>query len=319
MKATVRWALFFAALLGLGPALWLLTHGLRAADGVSPTSPGLAGAAGLAIGVVVVVLLGGMGMLVARLTSLRWGVFVAGVAAAWAAAGVGGGGGGSSGGGGGALADVLRTAPASALGSLAVEGFVLGAVLVVGVIGMHWAAGRRPGGDHDPARAGWRGGDHAHRAHAHHRDETWAARVGLADLATSVAVAVAAGFIVPALVAQSGLKGQTVAGALLAGLLAATAGSFLSRRWGHSPIGPAVGLAIVAGAAPLVASLMVPAGSLVRLANDGSILAAAKALPLDWVAGALLGIPLGLAWGQSLAGTKISHGSSPRPASAPST
>lgn len=293
MKATIRWALFFAALLALGPALYLLTSALRGADGVSPTSPGPAGTGGILRGVIVVVVLAGAGMGVARLTTLRWGMFVAGVAGAWAAAGVA------------SLAEVVRTSPQPPMNALALEGFLLGGLMALGVWGMHWAASRRPGAEHDAALVGWRGaGDHATYARSH---EGWVARVGLVDLVVCVLVAVAAGMIVPALAAQTGLKGQVVAAAVLSGLAAATIGTFASRRWGFSPLGTAAGIAVVAGLAPLVAGMMTQSGALVKMANAGSLLPAARALPLDWIAGMLVGIPLGLAWGQSLSGTKLTH------------
>lgn len=203
---------------------------------------------------------------------------------------------------------------------------MLAGLAVVGVWGMHWAAGRRAGwpgggaGERDAARDGWPGREADPAIRYGRGDESWPARVGLAELLIVVAVAVAAGLVVPSLMIGAGLKGQAIASAIAAGIAAATLGVFASRRWGFRPLGAAAGLALVAGAAPLVAVMMAPqggsAGGLVRLANEGGLLAAARVVPMDWIAGMLIGIPLGLAWGQSLSGAKLTHGTAAQ-ASAP--
>jgi len=61
------------------------------------------------------------------------------------------------------------------------------------------------------------------------------------------------------------------------------------------------GLMVVAVAGPVIATF-VHAGTLgpTRAAVSGKLFALARPMPLDWIAGAFVGIPLGLWWAGSL-------------------
>jgi hypothetical protein len=277
-RATFRWLLFFGGLLVVGPLAWLCTSRGLAFDAVTPATPILSGSGpvvGLLLGVIALALAGGYGAAVAWYTTPRWGLFNAGVVAVWAAAGTG------------RIDDLIRVhnpgTGMAPLGALAVEGAVLGAVAVGVGLGLHLIALRRRQIPTITDR----------------REEHAAREAG--EFALIAAVGVIMAGVVSFVVIQNTLKGQTIAAGALAGLLAATLGTFISERWGRAGLAYIAGFALVAFLAPLVAVFVERGGTaLIRSANGVNLFAPARALPLDWIAGGLLGIPLGLAWGQSL-------------------
>jgi hypothetical protein len=103
------------------------------------------------------------------------------------------------------------------------------------------------------------------------------------------------------LAALTPMRGQTlmavVLGGMAAGLCAQLAAS--SFRVMLSPLAPLLGVAIVALVGPISAGVLHGAGFLPAL-FDGTLWPLARPLSLEWGAGALLGIPLGLAWGGSV-------------------
>lgn len=280
-RATFRWLLFFGGLLVVGPMAWLCTSRSVAFDAVTPATPILSGSgpvAGLLLGVLALGLAGGYGAAVAWVTTARWGLFNAGVVAVWAAAGTG------------RIDELIRVhnpgTGMAPLGALAVEGAVLGMVTVGLGLGLHLIALRR----------------RQLPTIADRRLEHPARDAGQFALIAGVGLIVAG--VVSLVVIQNTLKGQTIAAGALAGLLAATLGTFIGDRWGRAALPSIVGLALVAFLAPLVAMFVERGGTaLIRSANGVQLFAPARALPLDWIAGSLLGIPLGLAWGQSLHAT----------------
>jgi len=116
----------------------------------------------------------------------------------------------------------------------------------------------------------------------------------LALAAAAVGAAIGAWFVGAEMV-----KGQMFAAAVVAGLLAAVAGRLSSQS--ISPVWFFGGLMVVAVAGPVIATF-VHAGTLgpTRAAVSGKLFALARPMPLDWIAGAFVGIPLGLWWAGSL-------------------
>lgn len=279
LRSVVRYSIFFAALLILGPLAWWLTGTLRGPDGATHTSPlvSTAGALGLAraAAAIAVAFAGG---LVARLfVSPRWAMFTAGGVLAWAAWGAG------------PIDGLLRTArDGSPLPRLAAEGavYTLLAILMSLVL-----ARPKPDGEHTPVSPG--------------------SRLPLAGI--GIALGAAAGALCAWVCAQSTMKGQVLAAATLGGLAAAIAAHVLNPRVPAWSVVAGVVLLGVIG--PLVVIATGPAGAqLVLQANAVGIFPAARPLPIDWLAGAFLGVPLGHAWGASMSETRVTPASPARAA-----
>lgn len=100
------------------------------------------------------------------------------------------------------------------------------------------------------------------------------------------------------LVARDPMKGQAVAGAAIAGLV----GAMVARM--SSPRTPALlyvaGIAALAAASPILASLLSGSQGAVVAARSNHLFRAGNILPLDWLAGAFIGIPIGLSWAASM-------------------
>ncbi len=281
--AAVRWTLFLVGLLALGPAAGWLTGRLRGADGFSSVEPILAasgGAVGMALAVGGIVLSIGFGALVARLTSTRWGYFCAGGVLAWVAAGTG------------RIDEILRVNPDRAqFGLIALEAAIFGVIAVGGafLIGLAGRQGQRL--DSVP---------HGHRE-ARHDPAGDELGMMLTRAGVSVAACVVCGVLVSYVAAVSTLKGQTIASALIASALVGVVTGLLHKQAQGWVL--VLGIALVAALAPAAALLLEPAGasSLLLRANAMELLAPARIMPLDWLAGALLGLPIGAKWGVGLA------------------
>lgn len=288
----VRWALLLVGVLGLG---WLLREVIgspRAADGVTAVSPMLAvpeGGGGGAIvhlirAVVAVVIAGAFGVLAAKLKTTRHALFVTGATLAWCAL--------SCGDVAGAMRAGAGGAGGGGLWMLAIEGAVLGAV-VVGVVYViskmgGGAAAKRDRLDLPPAA-------HAGSPRAQHVEMTGA------EIGFGVVLAMAAAFGGAWLVAATNLPGQTFAAAIVGAIAAGLVTSMLQKQ---GPAWVMVASVVVLGAiAPAIAAVMMKGqteSAFIEAWNAGKVIAPAKVLPLAWVAGALIGLPLGSMWGSSL-------------------
>jgi hypothetical protein len=91
------------------------------------------------------------------------------------------------------------------------------------------------------------------------------------------------------------LKGQAVATGAFAGIFAAFAAATVARR--AAPAALVGGIALVAAAAPSVALFLAGENALAERIMAGRVLPMARALPLDWLAGAFLGLPIGRSMG----------------------
>ncbi len=280
LNVLVRWAIPLAALFVLGPLAAIVVSHLRAPDGsgqvslLVSTTPvkGLVGGL-IALGLALVA-----GVVGARFIEQRSGLLAAGLVLAWAAWNTG------------RMDRVLAlTHSRGTLYTVAIESAVFGLLAVVAAIVILRVPTRMPrfivAGDATRDR-----GRRSHHEPTTLRDPT----AGVALVAAVIGAAVGAWFV-----AASTLKGQTFAGAVVAGLLAAVAGRLASQR--VSPAWFFLGLVAVAAAGPVIAAFMY-SGDLgpTRAALEGRLFALARPMPLDWIAGAFVGLPLGLWWAGSL-------------------
>jgi hypothetical protein len=272
LKAAIRWGIPLTSLFVVGPPAGWLTYSLRAPDGSGGTTLLLSESPvrGLIAGLGALALAAVMGFLGARMVSLRLGLFSAGLVLTWAAWGTG-------------TVDqiIRRTQSASTMWTLSLEGAILG-VLAIGLASL-LAKVARPSGE---------------KARPHDDEDGPPVLLGF-----TVAIVVAG--IAAWLVAQETLKGQTYAAAVAAAVF----GSFFGRLGSHRT--PAVlffvALAAFAAASPAAAVLLHGGDmAIVKATYSGHLLPLARPLPLDWIAGAFVGIPIGLSWAASMTESRVS-------------
>ena len=269
MKAAIlRWTLYLAALLVLGPLAGSLTGALHGVDG-SPDATPLVSSAPVpgvlaALGAMVIALAGGA--VAAVLIGVDGAFSVAGLILAWAAwrSGV--------------VNELIRTAhSARPLFSLAIEGLLFGAVALAVACAVAAAGKRQPT-------------DPVHRF-----------------FGTRPLPVIATGFVAAAvgawLVAVTPLKGQAMAGAMVGGILAAAAGRLADPE---APVplltAPVLILAIIA---PLTGFVTKGGADVVQAAYQGALFPTANITPLDYIAGAFLGVPIGVSWAASMSSGRI--------------
>lgn len=274
IHAVLRWLIPLTALFLLGPIAGYLTSSVRAPDG-GPEASLLVSAApmrGMLVGVGVLLIAGIAGGVGARLIGNRSGLFCAGLVLAWAAWGTG-------------RIDAIigRTQSASTLYTIALEG------ALVGLLGIALAFAIMKIPTIKPART-----DSGH----HHLPEE---PHGFTDKALPVAMlaAVAACGVAVFLIAQDSLKGQTFAAAAIGSVFAAAAGRVASQH--VSCVVFFAAIAVLMAASPAAATF-VHSGSegVTKAALANELFRLARPLPLDYLAGAFIGIPIGLSWAGSM-------------------
>lgn len=267
-QGAIKWTLVLGALLAAGPVAWLLTGTLRGADGARDATPllSISPAMGVVKGLIAIGLAAAVGYGVAVKVTARYGVFCAGLVLAWAAWGTGN------------IDAILRVTPErAALWRLAVEGLILGV---------------------PAAAAGWFIMNREPVVRDEEESATRFRRLGAGASpwaldGAALGVTLVAAVLAAWLVAQNTLKGQTVVAAMMAGVLAGVAITALTIR--ARPGVLVVGVVVMAFAGPAVGALVEPTGTaLVMAANGGLLTPTARILPLDWIAGAFLGVPIGL-------------------------
>jgi hypothetical protein len=280
LNVLVRWAIPFSALLILGPLAALLISQLHAADGSTQVSllVSTAPTKGIVAGLVALVLALVAGILGARFIEQRSGLMAAGLVLAWGAWNTG------------QVDRILAlTHSKSTLYTLAAESAIFGLLAVAVAIVILKVPTRMPrfiaAGDATRVL-----GDKTHHEPTTLIDQT----APIALLAAVLGAAVGAWFV-----SATTMKGQTFAAAAVAGLVAAAAGRLASQR--ISPAWFFLGLILVAAAGPVIATF-IHAGALgpTRAALADKLFPLARPMPLDWIAGAFVGIPLGLWWASSL-------------------
>lgn len=112
-----------------------------------------------------------------------------------------------------------------------------------------------------------------------------------------VGAGVLAGAIVGWAIARSDASGQAFAAAIGSGIAAATIGRIVSMR---TPIVAFVVVgAILAVGGPALGAVM-NGSDAVRAAYAGSLVPLARLMPIDWIAGVLIGVPIGASWAAAM-------------------
>lgn len=280
--ATLRWAIFLSALLAVGPAASFFLLPLRAPDGALAATPLMTSdpIAGLGRGVVAMLIALAMGLLACRIAGFRSALSAVGIVLAWMAWRTGG------------VDQVLRSAgSASALKTLAFEGAIFGlmalalAVILAQVGRVVEQAEEGDIGQGSPlAKAG----------------------VGSAkSLAIYLPIAVIVGGAAAWIVAATPIKGQAIFGAVLGGVAVAAAGRLLTPRMPLAIM--LLPIAVLATISPIVGMLLASAADAHIDSYRGTLAPIAHVLPLDWIAGGFLGIPLGAAWATSMLDKQLSQ------------
>ncbi|MBL0922661.1 MAG: hypothetical protein IBJ10_11120 [Phycisphaerales bacterium] len=261
-NAVARWALLLFALLIVGPGLARL-HGLISAGDGGPDVTALTGAA-LGVGALTLIaqflVAALIGALTANLVGVRAGLVATGFALLAPAHA------------NGTLLGLMRwNGTTGAFRMLAIEGAV---VLALGVAAALFVS--RAGRRHETEPA----------------DKPLTAATGVAFI-----VALAAGGAAAWIIARETLAGQTIGAAGVAGLAAATLGRIASPRAHAAVFIGALGALAVVG--PL-AAISVHGADVARDVYELHVLPIARPLPLHWMAGGFIGVPLGTAWASQL-------------------
>lgn len=284
-KAILRWAVPLTGLLFVGPLAGLCTLGLRASDGSHAVTPILADSPimGLIRGIASLLIAGAFGAVATRINGLKSGLFTTGLVLAWATWGTGN------------MDDIIRrTQSTSTLWKLGGEGVLFG-VLAVGlaiVLTRLHQQRLRAAAPATPSMPG---------------SATVAQRAGVRKaMLSTLGVALPAMGVIVWIVATEPLKGQAFAAATAASMLGVIAGSW-ANRGGSSGV-PIftffAAAALFAAASPVAATFYHGTEPiLVRSSLAGTLFPLARLVPLDWIAGAFVGVPMGL----SMAGWTTDH------------
>jgi len=266
VRVTLRWTMIALAVALLGPIAAWLCRPIRGLDG-GPVSTMLVGTA-VAPAIVRTLLVFALALLfgagVSKILGWRLGSFVAGVTLAWPAIEHSG------------VSQLVRIAGETPIMTkLAIEGGVLLAM----VLGIAWILHRLdPGIDKLPD----------------------AVRGVVPGAGGVIAGAMAAGTLamfVVLLVAIGDQRMQIFAAAIVGALLAGTVARFIGP--GPGPVTAMLGLVLAAIAAPLLTGLMA-GDDLVESAYLGSMLNLGRLTPMMWASGALIGVPIGSSWAESM-------------------
>lgn len=267
MKQTIiNWVVFAVAALGVGPiAGWLVEMARASHGGTDPTA--LLSASpivGVALYAAAFVLAGGLGVVAARVTTSGMALASAGIVLAWVAWRTA------------RIEDVFRFGVGeSAFRTLAIEGLLmaLGGVAVGAAI--------------------LRSGDRRERDHQKDKFDALLSGHSLAGGAAGLV----AGLMAAWAVARSGAVGQTFAAAIGAGVAAAVVGRVVSVR---APVLAFIAVgSLMAFAGPAIAAVVGPADPL-RAAYAGTLIPIARVMPIDWIAGVFIGVPIGVAWANGM-------------------
>ncbi len=257
-----RWGTLLAAILVAGPVIGLAAQRIPPIPGAEHGTAILSASPGMGIAIIAVcvALATAIGCLGSKLVSVTHGLTCAGIALAWAAFRTG------------HLLDLSRAVDPASLGSrLAIEGGIIGMLVLIGALLII-----RFGPKTTPSFT---------------EGLFSASSLGAAGATTAI------GLVVAIIIARDDKVGQTFAAAIAGGAVGAAAARTLVNG---APRASAL-LAIPLGAilCPLVGFAMSPKPLDVAIAG-GTVHALARVMPLDWCAGALIGIPFGLTWAGSM-------------------
>lgn len=282
LMALLRNIILFASLLVIGPAAgWLLSI-VHAPDGAVRTTPLNSASPLMALVLAVVGLVAALtaGCIPARLYGARPGMSTFGIVAGWMALRTAN------------IDELLRdsASPSRALVRLAIEGAIFG---VIGLAGMFVLE-----------RAGWPVDKVLHPQ----RDGRPGSLKLLARPAgvQALLAAIAAGGAVGWLVAIESLRGQAVMAGVCAGI-AAGAAAYLAltatlphgerpASAGDSALVAMCAIAVLAIVGPLSALVLQGGSGAAAAAVKGNLFSLANLNGLDWIAGGMMGVPIGLGW-----------------------
>ncbi|MEC9373983.1 MAG: hypothetical protein VYC34_09070 [Planctomycetota bacterium] len=261
----LRWTLFAVAVFAVGPLAGSLFEGLYAVNGApAVTMLVSASPASTVFATVAAFAIAAIyGLVTARLVGAAFGFFTTGAILAWAAWQAG------------PVSEILRAAGANApLTTFAIEGLILG----LAGAGLAWLQVRIA----RPVTA-----DQAKPTEP----------LISTDSAVGLLVTILVGAAVAWILAREGRKGQTIAAAGGAALLAATA----ARGFAHNcaTVSFFLGIALLAAIGP-VATGLIGGADILAHAYANTLFPLGWISPLDWIAGAFMGIPLGMTWAGSM-------------------
>lgn len=261
-RAIARWGTFLAAILIIGPVIGMVADRIPPIPGARDGTALVSAAPALGLGLVAmcIVLATAIGCIGSRLISVSHGLTCAGLALAWAVFHTG------------RLLDLSRAVDPGSLGPrLAIEGAIVGVLVLVGTLLII-----RVGPKNTPSLT---------------EGLFSPASLGAAAAATAI------GMFVAFIIARDDKAGQAFAAAVAGGAVGAAVARTLVN---NAPRASAL-LAIPLGAAacPLVGFALSPKPVDVAIVG-GTVHALARIMPLDWCAGALIGIPFGITWAGSM-------------------
>lgn len=279
VKSTIRWTFILAVLLAVGPTLGWLARSIHDVQGGHSCSLLVNGTAAKGVLVALATAASGLvlGVMASRLFSLGTGLACAGFCYTWAAWNLG------------TVEGIVRTTGGSAnLLMLGIEGAVLMGIAAVTVhVCTRAAAAAQPV---DPERRVPAGiGSLLVKASPE--------GAGLGPILIAAAIGAVAGGLIASIFAVNGLKGQSLFAAIAAGVACGLAASSVagSSKIVLHPVTPMLGMVLLALVGPMVAKFM-HGSHLVDLMYQDKMFPLSRILSVDWVAGALLGVPIGMGW-----------------------
>lgn len=265
-RTIIIWICLALAALVAGPIAGEITGSLRALDGSEAATALLSTSSvmGLVKTLAAVGLAGLIGLITARLGSLSTGFAAASLTLCWAAWRSG------------RIDEILRrTQSASTFWTLAAESAILGVAGLLAAWAIIYSAPTPDTGGAAETK----------------RESPWST-----DGLTAAGLAVVVGGFSAMFIARSEMVGQTFAAALVAAMLGTTVGRVVR------PNAPFIAFFIAGVAlsilAPVAASFLHDQ-SLPSALNSGDLTPIARIMPLDWLAGMFMGVPLGAAWAKS--------------------
>ncbi len=287
IKLTRDWTAVAGGVLVVGPIAGSIAGRLETHSGLEQASPFTASStvAGLVVGIVVLAIALGYGILVGRIANARLGLICSGLVLTWAAWRFG------------TVAALVRDAgDASPVTRMAIEGGVFGALLAAGCAVLLLLS--RPVNEDrlltEPLKK-----------------PVAAEQASPMDWAIAAAAVCLAGLFAAWLLARSPLQGQVFASAVGAGVIGAAVGRSVSLRAPMLAI--LVGGFCLALVGPVVAGYGITGDALARLyAGDWPGLGLIS--PFDWLAGVLVGAPLGEMWAHSMVDRQTAPTPKPKPA-----
>lgn len=272
-----RWIAVLLALLVVGPIAGTLVERLHTPTGLNAPPPLLAAQTIIGAGslVAIMAMALALGSVTAALVGRGYGMGVAGVVIGWGAIRSA------------TFDDLLRDFDGRPpFVRLAIEGLVTGALAMLVALAIDKSAGQ----SHEP------------------RPETGIRKGVLSPMTWSaVAGGVIAASIVAWIVAYQSLKGQTIAAGVFAGIVSAGVTQVMTnaQRGNVARLAPFLVTTVLAAGVPLAVMLLPGGPNLSVAAFSGKMPPLARVMPLDWVAGAFMGFPVGLGWARSILSSKL--------------